>query len=120
MNNPCECGCGLEAKNRFVNGHNTRLMPSEEQARRGRMNDGSALLDSGEGKTYRKVAQRHEHRTVAEAKIGRPLLPGEIVHHKDHDKRNNHPDNLEVLTQADHLRTHHAQMMAARKEKRGY
>lgn len=84
------------------------------------MNDGSALLDSGEGKTYRKVAPRHEHRAVAEAKIGRALLPGEIVHHKDSNKRNNHPDNLEVLTQTEHIRMHHAEMMAARKAKRGY
>ena len=117
---PCECGCGGMARNRFVNGHNTRLTPVEEQRRRGRMNDGSALLDSGEGKTYRKVSQRHEHRTVAEAKLGRALLPGEIVHHIDGNKRNNHPDNLEVMTQSEHARSHFAEMMAARKVKRGY
>ena len=38
----------------------------------------------------------YEHRVVAEAKIGRRLRPGEQVHHKNHDKVDNSPDNLEV------------------------
>lgn len=59
------------------------------------------------GLSYKKINSRHLHRIVAEAKIGRPLKPGEIVHHKDGNKRNNHPDNLEVLaSQADHARIH--------------
>lgn len=44
----------------------------------------------------------YEHRLVAEQKLGRRLLPGEIPHHKDEDKTNNHPDNLEVVTRAVH------------------
>lgn len=38
----------------------------------------------------------YEHRLVAEIKYGRRLLPKEQVHHKDHDKLNNAPDNLEI------------------------
>lgn len=56
--------------------------------------------------SYLKVDSRHEHRTVAENKLGRKLLTGEIVHHKDGDKWNNSPDNLEVVTQAEHMRLH--------------
>lgn len=46
------------------------------------------------------------HRVVAELKLGRALLPGEIVHHIDGDKWNNDPDNLAVMTQAEHARIH--------------
>ena len=46
------------------------------------------------------------HRVVAEEKIGRKLEKGEIVHHIDGDKWNNHPDNLEVMTQSEHARIH--------------
>jgi transposase len=35
-----------------------------------------------------------EHRLVMEKKIGRYLRPEEVVHHIDHDKANNDPDNL--------------------------
>lgn len=46
-----------------------------------------------------------EHRLVMEKKLRRYLDPSEVVHHKDGDPRNNHPDNLEVFqTNAEHLR----------------
>lgn len=39
----------------------------------------------------------YEHRLVAERKLGRRLIPGELVHHIDDDKKNNHPENLVVV-----------------------
>ena len=36
----------------------------------------------------------YEHIIVMETKLGRPLEPGEVVHHIDENKRNNSPDNL--------------------------
>ena len=57
--------------------------------------------------TYRKLNGRHEHRVVAEKAIGRPLRAGEVVHHKDENKHNNSPDNLEVLgSQSEHAARH--------------
>lgn len=47
-----------------------------------------------------------EHRVVMSQKLGRPLLPGEIVHHLDEDKKNNDPENLELTTHAEHSREH--------------
>lgn len=66
-----------------------------------------ALRGRGAGKGYVKRGGRHEHRVVAEEQLGRPLRPGEIVHHEDENKRNNAPGNLGVLpSQAEHARLH--------------
>lgn len=57
--------------------------------------------------SYPKRGGRHEHRIIAEEKIGRPLRLGEVVHHIDGNKKNNSPDNILVLSsQAEHVRLH--------------
>lgn len=38
------------------------------------------------------------HRAVAAATLGRPLKPREVVHHKDRNKQNNSPSNLQVFS----------------------
>lgn len=68
---------------------------------------GNALRGRGRGVSYIKRDGRHEHRVIAEQKIGRPLKKGEVVHHLDGNKRNNSPDNLQVLpSRAEHSRIH--------------
>ena len=64
--------------------------------------------------TYQVV---YLHRVVAEQTIGRKLRPGEVVHHLDHDKTNNSPENLVVCSSASvhrqyHIRSLHQKMKA--------
>ncbi len=49
----------------------------------------------------------YEHRLVAEQAIGRRLRPGEQVHHIDHNKANNAPDNIEVVASVAEHRFRH-------------
>lgn len=49
----------------------------------------------------------YEHIVVAEKKLGRSLYPEEVVHHIDHNRGNNDPDNLMVFaSSADHTAFH--------------
>jgi hypothetical protein len=47
-----------------------------------------------------------EHRLVMAEKLGRFLTRDEHVHHIDLDPRNNDPDNLVIVTRAQHVRVH--------------
>lgn len=134
MQNLCACGCGQETPIatrtrtgrgqekgkplRFINGHNSRLLTSEEQKRRVLFRDYSLSRYSGSPENYIKYHQKHLHRVVAERMLNRPLEPGEIVHHKDGNKWNNEESNLEVMTQSEHARIHNLERWKKVKEDR--
>jgi hypothetical protein len=46
------------------------------------------------------------HLIVAEMKLGRFVARDEVVHHRDENRLNNDPSNLEVKTRSKHTREH--------------
>jgi hypothetical protein len=55
-------------------------------------------------RTGRRYSQ---HRAVAEWHLGRPLEPGEVVHHVNEVQGDDHPENLRVLpNQSVHMALH--------------
>jgi hypothetical protein len=53
----------------------------------------------------RKIAL---HRLIVQQREGRVLTSDEVVHHVDHDRLNNSPDNLVILSRSEHQRLHTA------------
>jgi len=47
-----------------------------------------------------------EHRVIGEMLKGSPLEEDEVVHHRNFVKHDNHPDNLQVMTEKAHLKYH--------------
>jgi hypothetical protein len=60
----------------------------------------------GSGVGYVKEGGVHQHRLVAELKLGRPLRKDEVVHHRDGNQQNNTPENLAIITRQAHALIH--------------
>lgn len=114
----CECGCGETVTGfdwrgwkRFLPGHHAKLQGTGSRAIRWK---GGVVRHKGYVMIFRPDHPRasssgYVNRSwlVAEAMLGRPLRAGEIVHHKNQDRGDDRPSNLEVLeSQSAHIRHH--------------
>jgi len=121
----CECGCGepspISAVTsrrrgwvagepvRFIPGHNARGL--KRGIGRYVHHNGYVMIrmpshpDSAKYKGYVL-----EHRYVMEQTLGRPLRGDEHVHHLDHDRTNNAPENLIVVDPITHATYHGGQV----------
>lgn len=70
--------------------------------------DGYPEIYIGKNYPFREGGYTHirEHIYVMEIHLGRKLEKGEIVHHIDGDKRNNHLENLYLTNVAEHNKLH--------------
>ena len=69
--------------------------------------DGYILVKSPDHPHANNNGYVREHRLVMEKKIGRYLLPSEVVHHDDEDHSNNDPSNLFLhASNGEHIREH--------------
>ena len=72
---------------------------------------GGTYLERGYRFILTERGHVQEHRVVMEQVLGRPLTDQERVHHKDGDKLNNDPANLELLpSQSEHGKLHAAEL----------
>lgn len=77
-----------------------KLTISRNENGHGTLNKGYRWLTVGGKRVY-------EHRMIMENILKRKLnLKREVVHHKDGNKLNNDPTNLEVMTRAEHVAHH--------------
>lgn len=53
-----------------------------------------------------KAGKVYMHRYVASVMIGRPIANDEHVHHKNGDRADNRPENLEVMSATEHAKGH--------------
>ena len=86
--------------------HYTRDLRHGDPAIRKRNANGEGGISRGYRMIHVNGRRTPEHRYVMECRLGRPIGPDEIVHHKDENKLNNHPKNLMVLKRSEHPAMH--------------
>ena len=105
-------GSGLRGKSRvFTDEWKANISESKKGVGVGRSLKPSGYYEitMGEGKG------RLEHVFIIEKIIGRRLYANECVHHIDHDKTNNDPSNLLLMTKSEHASLHASENSILRK-----
>lgn len=94
-------------KFKFSNSHKQNLSKAkrifDEQSAKGYRINSNGYYEFTRGDYCGKLVHVH----IMEGLKGRPLKPGEVVHHNDENKLNNSPENLKLMTKSKHS-SHHA------------
>jgi len=97
----CDCGKELVGvhQNRFRTNPNRRCISCRLKRCPGRYMHplGYVIVRIGHGAN---AEAKLEHRVVMERKLGRALLPGEVVHHINHNRADNREENLKLYASA--------------------
>lgn len=87
-----------------VEGKRTKALDREHNGRRVQLRNPGYIYvwEPDHPKAFMYDGWYPEHRLVVEKQIGRVLETEEIIHHKDGQKDNNAPDNLQLVTKTEH------------------
>lgn len=90
--------CSNDCKHRYFTERNNPMWNGGTSVQKGYVMKRKSVSD--------KTRYTREHRIVAARMLGRNLKTNEVVHHKDGNRANNDPSNLEVMTRSEHIKTH--------------
>lgn len=123
----CECGCGQPTllapytchpwgwqkgvPLRFLHNHHSKGERNNHwKGRRYADRAGYIWIYRPDHPYAKRGGMVQEHRAVVEDRLGRYLEPHEVVHHRDENPSNNAPENLELVSRAEHVRIHNPKL----------